>query len=232
MGKRPLVPGALPTICLATILITTASAQAGYVTYIALNAGSVLWYDADAQQLNYPWASASGMMQDADGHTYTLMSASISWTGNDLIQDLSQGGRAEGEFAAGGLVTLSGTILDPYFIPIFTGTILEAQVTDDFVMLETNNDNTVNTAALVSLAVIGGELATGTQTGLVMLDPQMGGHYVESRAQPGGGDVTDFQSDLSCTAGHQLQFFAVPEPASGLLILLAGGWVVRRRRGA
>jgi len=215
-------------LCLASSVFATVIVSGG------ITLPQTQLFDAEAGamgQWGFDVPSTTGFLQGSNGSTYSLSGVHITWRASDLTADNSSSGQALGDFGSeSDTLTLTGTIIDlQTFMPIYTGLILEASIDDGFTIIETYNNNVLYTQAMVPMTATGGELATGQQTGLILPSPAVGvqanGCFV-----PGGGDVTGFALDISCsTAGSQVML--IPEPAVFCLMVtgVAAMWRSRRR---
>jgi len=159
----------------------------------------------------------------------------ITWTGNQLNQDLSSpvsgSWLAEATFLDGGTLTLTGTIRDaavPYTAR-YTGTLLTATVSG-FHLRETDKDgNMINSIdTTIRLDPTGGYLYDNPYVNLRGLyDFALVGAVVGPVA---GGSLDNFQTDLKSLQAFQINFTQVPEPTTAMILSLGAVVVLVRRR--
>lgn len=141
---------------------------------------------------------------------------------------------AYGQFAAGAIVTMTGSITTTDgAVEVFpTGTILEAEVTNQFWVEEKLGmpSNLINMQ--LDLTITGGELATGAVTGFELYEQQIGHITLVFCSQPDnpGAAVEDFASDIWYLSPSMVQIYPIPEPMSVSLLALGGLLVLRKKR--
>jgi len=141
---------------------------------------------------------------------------------------------AKGQFDAGAIVTITGSITTTGgAVEVFpTGTILEAEVTNQFFVEEKKGlpSNLINMQ--LDLTITGGELATGAVTGFQLYAQQIGHITLVFCSQPDnpGAAVEDFASDIWYLSPSMVQIYPIPEPMSVSLLALGGLLVLRKKR--
>jgi len=141
---------------------------------------------------------------------------------------------AKGQFDAGAIVTISGSITTTDgAVEVFpTGTILEAVVTNQFWVEEKKGlpYNLINMQ--LDLTITGGELATGAVTGFQLYEQQIGDITLNFCSQPDNPAlaVEDFASDIWYLSPSMVQIYPIPEPMSVSLLALGGLLVLRKKR--
>lgn len=154
----------------------------------------------------------------------------FEWTGSDLNQELSSGNRAHGTFVAGGLLKISGRLLNGANL-LHDGLLFEGVVGAFEIWESETNQN--------RLELIGQPLVTPTANAGAYLNANglLAGPYILSfqgvQAEQNGGDLTNLVEDINTIAALQFSLVSVvPEPATFLLVAGAAGLlVVRRKRG-
>ena len=216
-------------LVVAAGFLAAAPAQGAPVDYLKLNffQGGT-WYQATPQafSLNVPQGLAIGNLQ-AGGRSYTV-TASLVLTPAGLLTDSSSGGVASATFQnnqAGAISTLSiiGSIKDNLTNAIVfpNGSLLTAQANGNAGALESL---TSIFAVTQNFAITGGELATGSATGITLWPNFRAAYDLRT-----SGTIDDFSGNIGYNAGTSGVAFEVPEPLS-LACLGLGALLVRARR--
>jgi hypothetical protein len=170
---------------------------------------------------------------EATFYSYRIVDATFTMSANTLISDNNPGGAggADGTFTGGSVLAIEGSIVEvdgvgnPIGPASFTGTLLSAQMDADTWDLEEDALLINSVRGDQGFTVTGGELATGAISGLKMLD--FNGVFTMDLNLT---TISDFGPNMYMSALPQIQFVApVPEPAT-MLLLLAGGILVRSRK--
>lgn len=164
-----------------------------------------------------------------NGSPWTIMSASLSWTGSELDQDLSAGGVADGTFLPGGSFSISGTIPAA---GVFSSTVVFEGTVSAFRAKESLNDpNKIE--FLGHPGVNDGVLITPTGGWLYDNNRLLGEYFFDAQGilvSQDGDNLVDFQSSIAATAGSQFLLVSnIPEPTTGLLLVLGLVPLLRRR---
>ena len=174
---------------------------------------------------------------------YQLQNAWVSMTPSYLASDNSVGtGVADGDFYAGAVLTLWGTIVEKATSNVVfpDGLIMTAEITHDFNLAENNGfpfpqENKIE-GLDIQLDITGGEFASHGVSGLVIYD---GDDMFDltynllncQQLDNSGGAVEDFQSMINFGTLSTLVYSAnVPEPVTAVLLGLGSILLLRRRR--
>lgn len=199
------------------------------------------WFDAaPVPQLNIANGNSSVIAADvkinADAtYDYQLKNASFQFAPSMRTVDVYPAGIpfAMAQFAGGSNLVVTGELWKKGgAAALFSGTVLEAQVSDaSFTLMELAGNN-VTTTADINMAVTGGELATGAASGFVMLDFTLSFLFNASVDPDTGMGVSNFTSSDYETgvSGAIVQIDApLPEPAT-LAVLGLGCLMIRKFR--
>jgi hypothetical protein len=238
MRKRVIV-----ALFLVTFLLSAQASAVVHVKDIQLGLNMSTWYDGSAFQLVDSGSSSSvvgilpnmGVVNtwEATFYSYRIVDATFTMSANTLISDNNPGGAggADGTFTGGSVLAIEGSIVEvdgvgnPIGPASFTGTLLSAQMDADTWDLEEDALMINSVRGDQNFTVTGGELATGAISGLKMLD--FNGVFTMDLNLT---TISDFGPNMYMSALPQIQFVApVPEPAT-MLLLLAGGILVRSRK--
>ncbi len=162
--------------------------------------------------------------------------ASITWTGNQLNQDLSAPAGttpalAEATFLGGGTLTITGIIYNAsgFKTAVYSGPdpILVAEISPLHLRETDINGNALTAIGGFRMTPTGGWLYNNSIL-------QLRGTYdvtlvMASVGPTAGGELDNFQSSLAQLNGFQMSFNIVPEPASALFLAL-GALVLAGRR--
>jgi hypothetical protein len=223
-------------------VVLLSSATAGlafdYAQIISANVSPTLAYlGSPTSQWTIPGADLSnGFVVPFDGFPIYSIAPSggalgtLEWTGSNLNQELSSGGRAHGTFLAGGLLRISGRLMNGVTL-LHNGLLFEGTV-GAFEIREAE-------ASLNRIELVGQPIVTPTANPAAYLNNSglLLGPYILSfqgvQAQQNGGDLTNLVQDISTVAALQFNLVSVvPEPATALLAAGAMALVViRRKRG-
>lgn len=176
-----------------------------------------------------------------DWEDYEIRDAEFNLTASSMLSDESYADSdfmnpliAKGQFDVGAIVTITGSITTTNgAVEVFpTGTILEAEITNQFWVEEMKGmpGNFMNMQ--LDMTVTGGELATGAVTGFELYAQQIGDITLLFCSQPEnpGNAVEDFASDIYYTSPSMVQIYPIPEPMSVSLLALGGLLVLRKKR--
>jgi hypothetical protein len=222
-------------LSVGAVLVLAVSANADPLNFLAANAQPTPIFDASAG-LSGEWTIPGATFFDGsaiagpdiffiDPSGFTA-GGTIAWTGNGLDQDLSAGGTAEATFFGGGAFSMSGTVLNAGFTPIFTGVLLTGNISSFSVREPAGFDDALDLVVDPILTPTGGALADGTIS--TMTVPYFLSFTVAG-ANQNGGPLVDFQSDINSILSMQFELTAVPEPGS-LMLLLGGVALITCRR--
>lgn len=232
------------TLLLVSFLFCAQASATLYVKDLQLGLGMSQWYTASQQKFQFidlmdgdavvPIATGMGVINTWEPtlYDYRITDATFTMTPCTLITDNNPGGTlADGTFTGSADITVVGSIqmVDgvgaPVGAPLFTGTILTATMGNATWDLVERAIPAESVRGSQPFTVTGGELATGTVSGIKMLDSDSVFTLDLNMTA-----ITDFSSGDYISFMPQIQFVApVPEPAT-MLLLLAGGMLVRRKR--
>jgi hypothetical protein len=230
------------TLLIVSFLICAQASAVVYVKDIQLGFGMSTWYDVSEGKFQLVDSMGSDVVQVSDSmgvvntwentlYDYRITNATFSMTPCSLVNDNNPGGVvADGTFTGGAMLSVIGSIQQMQNglnvgSPLFTGTLLTATMEDDNWDLEEDSILIDSVRGDQPFVVTGGELATGSVSGLKMLDFN-GVFTMDLNAS----SITDFSSTDYISFMPQIQFVApVPEPAT-MLLLLTGGMLLRRKR--
>lgn len=232
-------------VSIGAALAMAVSASAAPVDFFAGNVQASSLFDADAGA-NGQWSMPGGAPSGAfSGGTisagvdfyftdpFSALTDDLVWTGNDLINDLSgtgpyAPGQAAAEFGGGGTFSLSGTLYDLTFTPVFTGLLVAGTVSGFSVFEPAGGADNLQWIDLPILTPTAGALVDGS---FASMNTPYYLRLTVAGASQGGGPLTNFQSDIMTIDSMQLTMDAVPEPASLMLVLGGAAMLsVRRRR--
>jgi hypothetical protein len=153
----------------------------------------------------------------------------VSWTGNPLVADTSAGGLASATFGPGGTLSITGTVYDVTFTPLFTGTLLSGTVSGFSVFEPAGGGDflDIDSGDFPIFTPVSGPLVDGTVASM-SLPFEL--RFTIAGAQQGGGPLEDFQTGVQAISSFQFQMNAIPEPGSILLLALGLGCCVRGGR--
>jgi hypothetical protein len=138
---------------------------------------------------------------------------------------------AKGSFREGAVLTLYGWIRNKKTTEKWGPfNILTAVVQDDFAIEESSLPSTNQLIFQQHFRVTGGELATGSVTGLTLSNFTATYQFNGCTQSPNSG-VQDFQNTIYRASNSQVQFLAVPEPMSIILLSTAGLLLSLKRNG-
>lgn len=167
--------------------------------------------------------------------------ATLNWSGSQLVDDLSTGGAAEGLFAAGGTLSISGELWDlgadseiggvgPDADTLIHNGLLVAGTVSEFHVEEfygTTNILRPKQDTRITFHPTGGFLTSSSPMQLA------GDYYLSfliSQAQQNGGPMTDFDHDVITVSAFQVTLTQiVPEPATAGLMFVGFSLLALRR---
>jgi hypothetical protein len=236
MGKWSRVKGA-SLVFLSIILLSAFPASGAIIDSMQLGFFSGdYWFNStgpDAGTFDLDLGDSCFGTITANGSSYNV-SCSYKLEAADMLTDMSSGDVAQAQFAdnSGGTpvtLTISGEIMEAGF----TGTILTAVATSDFLAVETSDVGSTTIDIHQPFQVTGGELATGTETGLQIWNNFIGVYtFSGSSSDEFPGEVRDFQSSIQYAIGNTNVHFEIPEPLSVSLLGLGSLVIWRRRQGS
>lgn len=229
---------------LAILLCSQMTLQGATIIGIDLGFGaSGAYYDVSTEMFGMSPALVSGAAVDENFNTYFIGQLGVATLTVDdcalIPPDLSTGGIAHAWFADNdgvdtAVVTISGHIFNPGNGSFFNGDLLILEVGGDFEAIETDDVYSILTVTQYS-SVIGGELATGANMGLVFGGPACLTYYT-LYTETGDGGLENFSDDdldyIASGGGTNtnVHFEPIPEPATMLLLGLGSVSVIRKRR--
>jgi hypothetical protein len=218
-------------LCITSVALSSVRT----VKNVAFSLPGTFYYVNSQFQLS---AGGSADLQTYDAPTsyynYSIENMAITITPCDLKLNRSSGGRAIGDFYGGGVLTVTGDLMqadngDPYGSVLYSGKILEANMmlssTESWTLQETGAYTSIVTAAL-GLSPADGGLNSGITFGtdkMIIGDMSLKLQFITPNISTFG--VGDYQS----AAAPVVQISAaLPEPATLLLLVFGGLGLVRR----
>ena len=232
-GKLQGAGGVILILCLVTGNLSAALLQ---VEDIQLPIPGCWWYQHTGGENGYFYitngSTSSAVMRTvgAPAYNYKINEGLVTIDQCVLIDDLSSGSTAHGEFAGGATLTVEGTVENISTGETSSGTILVALmdlsalhtwelVEDGYDNFDVSHNFTPTDGGLKTGLVVGSDTLT---IGVFRADL--------SFQQCGPGDVDNFSSMNIMGMGNTIQITAIPEPAT-VLLLGFGTLLIYRRRG-
>jgi hypothetical protein len=163
-------------------------------------------------------------VQGESTYRYKLSGAKMKLTTSPRISDNSTTeGQAIAWFDDGATLTITGAIRDSANgnATVFSGTLLTATVMNNIRVYEDKVDSNRLLIGSINFQVTGGELQTGSNSG-IKLGPtfDMGLDFANCVQMPGYAPMTNFSSDIQGNADDGGLVQCTPEPSVIALILL------------
>jgi hypothetical protein len=230
--RNKIVFGLLCMLCITSVALSGVQT----VKNIALSLPGSFYYVNSEFRLD---AAGSADLQTYDApasyFNYAIENMSVSISPCALKQNRSAGGQAIGDFYGGGVLTITGDLMQanngaPYGGVLYSGTILQANmvksVTEYWTLKETASISSIVTAAL-ALTGAGGGLHSGITFGsdtMVIGDMSLKLQFITP-------DITTFGTGEYQLAGAPTVQIsaALPEPAT-LMLLSVGGLLISKRK--
>lgn len=164
--------------------------------------------------------------------TWQAEAGLFEWSAT-LDQDLNPGGPlAAGQFLPGGTLRISGRLYDGYTL-LYDGLLLEANWVSGFKLLEdSQNTNRMDTFPVADMTSVAVRISGGWLWENNYLAPWYGLSYKAVGCRQNGGDLIDFQSDITTLSMSDFSLVPIPEPSAAWLLVVAGGslFMTRRRK--
>ena len=235
MRSRGKLQGAVEVFLILCLVTGNLSAALLQVEDIQLPIPACWWYQHTGGENGYFYitngSTSSAVMRTvgAPAYNYKINSGLVTISQSVLIDDLSSGGTAHGEFAGGATLTVEGTVENISTGETSFGIILEA--TMDLSALHTwelLEDGYENFDVSLNFTPTDGGLNMGMVVGSDTLI--IGVFRADlSFQQCGPGGVDNFSSKNILGMANTIQITAIPEPAT-VLLLGFGTLLIYRRK--